>query len=303
MKKGDISDPVLSPEGYHIIDLRDVREGKVRSFDEVKPELTKQYLETEREHRYSDISGKLTDAIYKDPSLEAAAKSLGLPLQKTGLFARIGGASGIIANTAVVKAAFSNSVLAEGNTSDPIELGPNHIVLVHVDQHEKPVLKPLDGVRDDIRKTLVDEQIAKQAKERADTLFARLQKGETLDQVAGVLKLKVEEAKDIGRNAANLDGQAGNRGVQACAPASGGQAGLHRGALCRTTLTPSPRSRWSRMPIRPSSMRRRARLRATSSRRATPTMSFAVTSIACARAQKSASPKIAWSRRAAPWHW
>ncbi len=40
----------------------------------MKAELAKQYLETERERRYSDISGKLTDAIYKDPSLEAAAK-------------------------------------------------------------------------------------------------------------------------------------------------------------------------------------------------------------------------------------
>ncbi len=206
LKKGDISDPVLSAEGYHIIDLRDVREGKVRPFEEVKPELTKQYLETDRERRYSDISGKLTDAIYKDPSLEAAAKSLDLPLQKTGLFARVGG-TGIASNPAVVKAAFSNSVLTEGNTSDPVEIGSNHIVLVHLDQHEKSVPKPLDAVREDIRKTLTDQQIAKRAKEQADTLYARLQKGETLDQVAGVLKLKVEEAKDVGRNAANLDGK------------------------------------------------------------------------------------------------
>jgi peptidyl-prolyl cis-trans isomerase D len=120
MKKGDVSDPVKTDEGYHIIQLRDVRPEKVRGFDEVKAELTKQYLESERERIYSDLSGKLTDAIYQDPtSLAAAAKDLGLSLQKTGLFTRTGG-EGIAANPAVVKAAFSNAVLTEGNTSDAV---------------------------------------------------------------------------------------------------------------------------------------------------------------------------------------
>ncbi len=204
MKKSDISDPVLSPEGYHIIDLRDVRAGAVKPFEEVKAELAKQYLETERERRYSDISGRLTDAIYKDPSLEAAAKALDLPLQKTALFPRTGGI-GITSDPKVIKAAFSNTVLSEGGTSDPIELSPNHIVLVHLDQHEQSVPKTLDAVREDIRKKLVENEVAKRAKEQADTLFARLQKGENIDQIAGVVKAKVEQQKDIGRNATNVD--------------------------------------------------------------------------------------------------
>ncbi|TLY47501.1 MAG: peptidylprolyl isomerase [Gammaproteobacteria bacterium] len=206
MKKGDVSDPVLSPEGFHIINLRDVREGKVKSFEEVKAELSKEYLETERERRYSDISGRLTDAVYKDPSLEAAAKALSLPLQKTALFSRTGG-EGIAKDPKVVKAAFSNGVLTEGSTSDPIELSPNHIVIVHLDQHEASQPKPLDAVREDIRKKLVDQQIAKQAKEQADTLYARLQKGETVEQIAAVAKAKVETQTGVGRNAANVDGR------------------------------------------------------------------------------------------------
>jgi peptidyl-prolyl cis-trans isomerase D len=206
LKKGDISDPVKTDEGYHIIELRDVRPEKVRSFDEVKGELSKQYLESERERVYSDLSGKLTDAVYQDPtSLTAAAKQLGLTLQKTDLFTRAGGA-GIAANPAVVKAAFSNSVLTEGNTSDAIELGPNHIVFVRVDQHEKSVPRPLDDVREQIRQKLTEQAIAKQAREQADVLFTRLQKGETLEDIAAPLKLKVEQEKGIGRKAANLDG-------------------------------------------------------------------------------------------------
>jgi peptidyl-prolyl cis-trans isomerase D len=205
MKKGDISDPVKTDEGYHIIQLRDVHPEKVRGFDEVKADLTKQYLESERERVYSDVSGKLTDAVYQDPtSLTAAAKELNLPLQKTTLFTRAGG-EGIAANPAVVKAAFSNAVLTEGNTSDAVELGPNHIVFVRVDQHEKSVPKSLDHVHDQIKTKLTGQELSKQAKEQADVLNARLEKGETLEQIVAPLKLKIEQEKDIGRNAVNLD--------------------------------------------------------------------------------------------------
>ncbi|HEY7872531.1 MAG TPA: SurA N-terminal domain-containing protein [Rudaea sp.] len=205
MKKGDVSGPVKSDDGYHIIFLRDVRPESVRGFDEVKSELARKYLDEQREHAYSDVSGKLTDAIYQDPtSLAPAAKTLGLTVQKTALFARTGG-TGIAANPAVVKAAFSNNVLAEGNSSDPIELGTDHIVIVRVDQHVKSEPKPLDEVREQIRALLTGQQVAKAAKERADTLFARLQKGEALDKVAADLKLAPVEEKGIGRNAANLE--------------------------------------------------------------------------------------------------
>jgi peptidyl-prolyl cis-trans isomerase D len=205
MKKGDVSDPVKSEDGYHIIWLRDVHAQAVRSFDEAKSELAKKYVDEQREHAYSDISGKLTDAIYQDPtSLAPAAKALGLTVQQTALFPRSGG-SGIAANPAVVKAAFSNNILAEGNSSDPIELGPDHIVVVRVNQHVKPEPKPLDAVREQIRTLLTGQQIAKAAKERADTLLARLQKGEKLDKLAADLKLAPVEEKGIGRNAANLE--------------------------------------------------------------------------------------------------
>jgi peptidyl-prolyl cis-trans isomerase D len=205
MKKGEVSDPVKSEDGYHIIWLRDVHAQAVRSFDEVKAELAKKYVDEQREHQYSDVSGKLTDAIYQDPtSLAPAAKTLGLTVQKTALFSRNGG-TGIAANPAVVKAAFSNNLLAEGNSSDPIELGTDHIVVVRVDQHVKPEPKPLDAVREQIRAMLTAQQVAKAAKERADTLLARLQKGEALDKVAAEIKLAPVEEKGIGRNAANLE--------------------------------------------------------------------------------------------------
>jgi len=205
MNKGDISDPVLSAEGYHVIELRDVRPGKTRSFEEVKPELAKEFGTSERDRVYAEKAGRLTDLTYQDPSsLESAAKELGLTVQKTDLFSRNGG-TGLAANPSVLKAAFSDSVLVQNNNSDPLEIGPNHILIVRIAERKPATPKPLEEVQGDIKAKIVGERAAKKAKARADELYAALGKGETLEQVATANKLKVESQQGIGRDAANLD--------------------------------------------------------------------------------------------------
>ena len=205
MKKGDISDPVLTSEGYHVIQLRDVRPGTTRSFEDVKPELNKEYATTERERVYTEKAGRLTDLTYQDPSsLDSAAKELGLAVQKTDLFARTGG-TGIAANPNVSKVAFSDTVLVQNNNSDPIELAPNHIVVVRIAEHKPATPKPIDEVRDQVRAKVLAERAAKKAKTRADELFAALGKGRSLDDIASANKLKVERQQDIGRDAVNVD--------------------------------------------------------------------------------------------------
>ena len=205
MNKGDISDPVLSAEGYHVIELRDVRPGKTRSFEEVKPELAKEFGTYERDRVYAEKAGRLTDLTYQDPSsLESAAKELGLTVQKTDLFSRNGG-TGLAANPSVLKAAFSDSVLVQNNNSDPLEIGPNHILIVRISERKPVTPKAIEEVQADVKAKIVGERAAKKAKARADELYAALGKGETLEQVASANKLKLESQQGVGRDAANLD--------------------------------------------------------------------------------------------------
>jgi peptidyl-prolyl cis-trans isomerase D len=184
LQKGQISKPVLSDEGYHVLWLRDVRSGEAKPFAEVRDQLAKDYLATERDRRYSELAGKLTDQTYQNPSsLEPASTALSLPVQTTGLFSRKGG-EGLAANPKLVQAAFSDDVLTQGNNSGLIELGSNHAAVVRVDKHVPAAARPLAEVRDQVRQKILDERIVADALKHADGLLARLQKGEDMQAVA-----------------------------------------------------------------------------------------------------------------------
>ncbi|HWU52243.1 MAG TPA: SurA N-terminal domain-containing protein [Tahibacter sp.] len=221
LKKGEISEPVLSSEGYHIIQLRDVRESKEKTFEDVKAELAKSYLESEREKLFGELASKVYDQSRTDlNSLENAAKLAGVEVQKTAQFPRTGG-TGIAANPAVLKAAFSDSVLVHGENSELLDLGDDRKAIVRLGEHKRSEQRPLDAVREEVRTHLVAEALAKAARERADGLLERLRKGETLDQIAAELKLTVVDAKGTGRSAANVDSRIIGAAFKLSRPADG----------------------------------------------------------------------------------
>lgn len=197
LQKGQISKPVLSDEGYHVIWLRDIRSGQAKPFEEVRGQLEQEAVAAERERKYNEVAGKLADKTYQNPtSLEPAAQALDLPVKSTGLFTREGGKSGIAADPKVAKAAFSDDVLVQGNNSSLIDLGNDHSVVIHVDKHIPAAVKPLADVRDAIEKDILDERIAAAARQRADSLLARLQKGESMDTVAASVGAAVQSVPE-----------------------------------------------------------------------------------------------------------
>lgn len=199
LQKGQISKPVLSDEGYHVLYLRDVRSGDAKPFAEVRDQIAKDYLSTERDRQYNELAGKLTDQTYQNPStLDPAAQALSLPVKTTELFSRKGG-EGILANPKLVQAAFSDDVLLQGNNSGLIDLGSDHAVVVRVDKHVPAAVRPLAEVRDQVRQKVLDERIAAEEQKRADALLARLQKGEDMQAVASSAGATVQTTADAVR--------------------------------------------------------------------------------------------------------
>jgi peptidyl-prolyl cis-trans isomerase D len=201
MQKGQISKPVLSSDGYHIIWLRDVRSGESKPFEEVRDQLVKEATTADRDRTYNEVAGKMSDNTYQNPtSLEPASVALKLPIKTTALFTRKGG-EGVAANPKVVAAAFSDDVLVQGNNSGLIDLGNNHSVVIHVDQHVPAAAKPLAEVRADVQQKILDERAAAVEKKQADEALARLRKGEAMDDVAKSLGASITTVNEVVRHA------------------------------------------------------------------------------------------------------
>lgn len=199
LQKGQISKPVLSDEGYHVLWLRDVRSGDAKPFAEVRDQIAKDYLSTERDRQYNELAGKLTDQTYQNPStLDPAAQELKLPIKTTDLFSRKGG-EGILANPKLVQAAFSDDVLNQGNNSGLIDLGQDHAVVVRVDKHVPSAARPLAEVKDEVRKKILDERTAAEEQKHADALLARLQKGDDMQAVASSVGASAQTVADAVR--------------------------------------------------------------------------------------------------------
>jgi len=191
LQKGQISKPVLSPDGYDILWLRDIRSGQAKPFDEVRAQLVKELSVSAVDRKYNEVAGKLSDNTFQNPSsLEPAAAALKLPVQTTPLFSRTGG-TGLAADPKFVAAAFGDDVLVQGNNSGLINLGTDHSVVMRLDKHVPAAVRPLADVRADVQKKILDQRMAAAAKKAADAALVRLRKGEPMQAVATALAARL----------------------------------------------------------------------------------------------------------------
>lgn len=203
LNKDQVSAPVRTDFGLHLIKLLGVEAPEVPSFASLKDKLTRELKTQQVEQRFVEATKQLEDASFEASDLAQPAQDLKLTVHTSAPFGREGG-EGIAANRAVVTATFSPEVLEEGANSTAIELDPETVVVLRAKEHRKPEQLSLEKVAGPIRAQLTKEHASAAAKTRADELIASLRDGKTpLDKPVDGQGWKATEA--VTRNQEGID--------------------------------------------------------------------------------------------------
>ncbi len=204
LPKDELSEPVRSRFGYHLIEVTAIEGGETKPFEAVRDQLAKELGSGQSEGAFFDMAERLANLTYESPdSLVPAAEALDLKIQTTGWFDRSGG-EGLFSNPRLVGAAFAEDVLVAGNNSEVIEPERDGLqaVVLRVEEHREPSVRPLDEVREEIVKAIRERDAAVAVLAAADAMVNRLEQGEALSVVAG--ESTVETPGLVGRAAPGI---------------------------------------------------------------------------------------------------
>jgi peptidyl-prolyl cis-trans isomerase D len=197
--KDQVSEPVRTDFGYHLIKLLGVEAPEVPTLASLKDKLTRELKAAQVEQRFVEATKQLEDSAFEASDLAQPAADLKLTVHTSKPFGREGG-EGVAANRAVVTAAFSPEVIDEGANSTAIELDPETVVVLRAKEHLKPAQLPLESVSAAIRTQLTKEHASAAAKTRAEKLIADLRDGKApLDKAIDGQSWKVTEAATRGQ--------------------------------------------------------------------------------------------------------
>lgn len=219
--KGEVSEPVRTSYGVHLIRLEGVRAPDVPSFEAQREQLEEQYRQDQIMQSFQDKAAKLAELTYANPdTLEPAAGELGLEIREVQGVTRDAG-TGIAANPAVRQAAFKPELIKERINSDPVELGENRVVVFRISEHLPPQPRPLAEVRDEILRILKRRKAETRAEARAAELAEAVRQGRSLPVLAAEHGLQHSPARFVQRGAPNLPPALGEAAFSAPAPAAG----------------------------------------------------------------------------------
>lgn len=195
----EISAPVVTEFGVHVVKLTEDAENVYQAFDEVSDRIERELKSAEVDLLFAERIEDVSNLAFETGDLITISEQLGLEIQSADSVPRAG-SSGLFANQALVSAAFSDEVMLEGNNSDVIEIGDNQAVVLRVQQFNESAVLPLDDVMGEISVILRTQMEREAVQSLGEELLIAAEEGTEVEALLADNELEWLGAKDINRN-------------------------------------------------------------------------------------------------------
>ena len=197
LEQDEVSDPVSSMFGVHVIKATEKTGGTTQTLDEVRDGIVDLLQQESADARASALAQAMAAEVAEAADLEAAATRRGLEAQESGFAALGEPILGLGFSSAVTTQAFQ---LAEGEVAGPIPT-PTGPAFVTVTGIQAPYVPPLEEVEARVRDDVIRRKAFVMAQERADAVAVLLQDADDFGAAAEAEELEVNETGLIARGA------------------------------------------------------------------------------------------------------
>lgn len=203
LQKGQVSDLVRTPFGYHIIKVEDVKEARTKSLEEVKGQILTKMTKTATSDLAYEKAMTLLDQMPYDTDLKQYAAENKMTAEETNFFSLSDTEPPVGGDEKVRQTLFS---LEKNQTSEVIEQN-GKFYLFQVTDKQPSAVPALADVKETVKSDYTDHLAGEQAKAAAEDYLEKLKAGEDWVKLASGSKLEAkttdfftrqEPVKDVG---------------------------------------------------------------------------------------------------------
>ena len=166
---GQISEPVKTQFGYHLIRLDDLKQGEQQEFEGIRDELDLEYSRLLAEDKLFEKADRLADlSLQAFNELDSVANKLELPLNRIDGVTRNGGDL-LNQDPELINILFSQNSIEASENTPLFELGEN-IIVARVVAHRLPETQDFENVQTQIRDFLISQESIALASDYASDL-------------------------------------------------------------------------------------------------------------------------------------